>query len=271
MSEKEYINTNRELWEKNVEAHVGSEYYDVESFKKGRCTLRDIELKEIGDVSGKQLLHLMCHFGLDTLSWARRGADATGIDFSPKAIDYAGKLANELGLKAEFVCSNICELKENLSGQFDIVFTSEGVFAWLPDLVRWAEIIAHFLRPGGFFYMYEFHPVARIFEDEAEPGTAPSIRYPYFHSDEPYRFECESSYAVADIGACMANYEWFHSVGDILNSLINAGLRIEYFHEFPFSTEPSHPFLTKSEDGLWRYDKMPGGMPLMFSVQAVKS
>lgn len=141
-------------------------FYNVDEFKKGKITLKDIELAELGDVKNKSLLHLQCHFGLDTLSWARLGAEVTGVDFSEEAIEYAKRLSQELDIPARFICSNIYDTIELITDKFDIVFTSYGVLCWLPDLVEWAEIISHFLRCGGIFYIVEFHPVNNIFDNE---------------------------------------------------------------------------------------------------------
>lgn len=141
-----------------VDAHVCSEFYDVEGFKKGRSTLDKITLEGAGDVCGKSLLHLQCHFGLDTLSFARLSARVTGVDFSPKAIDHARILASELDIPATFVCSDLYDLADNLSGQYDIVFTSKGVLCWLPELEGWARVVSHFLKPGGFFFILESIP-----------------------------------------------------------------------------------------------------------------
>ena len=155
----EYLESNRALWDEWTSIHVRSEFYDVESFKRGGIRLRPYELEEIGDVAGKDVLHLQCHFGLDTLSFARLGARVTGADFSAPAIAQARALAEELGLDARFVQSNLYDLPSTLQGDFDVVYTSRGVIGWLPDLDRWAEVAAHFVRPGGIFYITEGHPV----------------------------------------------------------------------------------------------------------------
>jgi len=265
----EHLKANRELWDELTAIHAASEYYDVDGFKAGRCTLWPVEIEEVGDVAGKSLLHLQCHFGMDTLSWARLGANVTGVDFSSKAIELARSLAAEVGIAAEFVCCNIYDLPEHLDGEFDIVFTSEGAMAWLPDLTRWAEVIAHFLRPGGVFYIFEFHPIAGVFDDSWEVAE-PRLRYPYFHSDEPIVFEPSGSYADPDAGVHARSCEWSHSMADIVNGLIGAGLRIEFLHEFPFTTFHSHPFVARGADGLWRYEAGPDQLPLMFSIRAVK-
>ena len=140
----ERMEANRKHWDESVRVHVASKTYDVERFlsaRKGR--LKPIELEELGDVRGRSLLHLQCHFGLDTLSWAMEGANVTGIDFSEPAVKEARRLAGETGLDARFVVSNVYELPENLDGEFDFVFTSYGALNWLPDMTKWAEVVAH--------------------------------------------------------------------------------------------------------------------------------
>ena len=141
---EEYLKKNLDMWNDWAPLHAESEFYDVEGFKNGRNSLDSIELEEVGDVTGKSLLHLQCHFGMDTLSWARLGARVTGVDFSDKAIDIARSLSTELGIEADFICSSVYDLRKNLDGKFDIVYTSAGVLCWLPDLKQWAEIINHF-------------------------------------------------------------------------------------------------------------------------------
>ncbi len=265
----DYLKANREMWDKLTQIHVESNFYDVKGFKQGRCTLAQIETEEVGDVTGKSLLHLQCHFGLDTLSWARRGAVVTGIDFSEKAIEMARSLARETNIPAEFVCCNVYDLPKHLSREFSIVFTSAGVLTWLPDIREWGRVIARFVEPGGMFYLREFHPSSYMFDDDEE-AVVPAVRYPYFHCNEPLRFEDQGTYADRSAATFNVNYEWPHSLGDIVNSLIDAGLRLEWLHEFPFSQYRSHPFLTQGADRMWRYEKLSGGLPLMYSIKAVK-
>ena len=224
----------------------------------------------MGDVAGKSLLHLQCHFGMDTLSWARLGAHVTGVDFSAEAIALARSLSRELALEARFICSDIYALPDVLEEQFDIVFTSYGVLCWLPDLERWAQVIAHFLKPGGVFYIVEIHPFCDVFYDEAEAGEL-RVAYSYFHDPQPMRWESAGSYA--DRGAHVQHnisYEWMHSLSDIVNALLATGLHIEYLHEFPYCVYARFPFLEEGADGWWR---LPGGanlIPLTLSIKAHK-
>jgi SAM-dependent methyltransferase len=194
----------------------------------------------------------------------------TGVDFSEKGIALARSLSAELGIEATFIHSDVYELPDMLSGKFDIVFTSYGVLTWLPDLRRWAKVIAHFLRPGGIFYIAEIHPFAWIFYDE-EDAEELKVFYPYFHAAEPLRFEEEGSYAAPGAEVVhTVTYEWVHSLGDVVNSLISAGLRIEFLHEFPYACYEMFPFLVQDEQGWWRLRESDGAIPMTFSLKATK-
>jgi len=261
------MKSNRGLWNEWTPHHAQSEFYDLEGFKNGRCTLKSIELEELGDVSGKSLLHLQCHFGMDTLSWARRGAKVTGVDFSDNAIDIARSLSKELGIEASFICSNIYDLPQNLDGEFDIVFTSYGVICWIPDLKKWAEVIAHFLKPGGIFYIVTGHPFATVF-NESKDATELEIIRSYFHSLEPEGYLPDGSYAVSNISVSNRGYEWTHSLSDVINALINAGLKIEFLHEFPLGFFKAYPIMEQDEAGWWHIEG--DRIPLTFSLKAIR-
>lgn len=259
---------NQALWDELVGVHVGATgTYDVDGFKAGRSTLRSIEVEEVGDTDGKQLLHLQCHFGMDTLSWARRGAQVVGADFSAEAISLARRLSAEVGVPAEFVCSDVYELPNNLSRKFDIVFTSYGILCWLPDLPRWAAVIEHFLEPGGFFYIVEQHPAGNVFTDRDGELVASEA---YFDVG-PFVETTEGSYADRTaVLRAKTSYEWQHPLSDIVNALTGVGLRVEFLHEFPFCMFQKLPSMVRSDDGWWR---VPGrdDLPFLFSLKASKS
>ena len=255
---------NRNNWDERTPAHAVSDLYDVEGFKKGRITLTDIERQEVGDVSGKTLLHLQCHFGLDTMSWSRLGAKATGVDFSDTAIGLARALNEELGLGVRFISSNIYDLPDALEEQFDIVFTSYGVLNWLPDIASWAEVVRNHLKPAGVFYIVEFHAFAAVFEASETGDMVPTYRY--FHH-ELFFEGGEPSYAGKEIIET-PTYEWQHSLSDIVCALIDAGLRIEFLHEFPFTCYQAHPVMERGNDGWWRLPRHNESFPQMFSIRA---
>ncbi len=190
---EEWLALNRALWDERVPIHVASDFYDVDAFLAGASTLRSFELEEVGDVSGLTLLHAQCHFGLDTLSWARRGARVTGLDFSEPAIAAARKLAADAGIEAEFVASDVYEAAAALGGrQFDVVYTGLGALNWLPDVERWARVMASLVAPGGRFYLAEFHPFSAVFAEDAL-----TVKYPYFHT-EPFMWDEPGTYADAE-------------------------------------------------------------------------
>ncbi len=267
--EPAYQRANRTLWNEFTEIHANSAFYDVEAFKAGRNRLHPLEMTELGEVRGKSLLHLQCHFGLDTLSWARMGAEATGVDLSEKAITLAESLSQECHIPARFVRSDIYGLPNVLDGTFDIVYTSYGVLCWLPDLAGWAKVAAHYLAPGGTFYMAEYHPFANIFDNSAE-ATGLRISAAYFDQG-PFIYQPGVSYADPDTPVKAPEaYEWQHTMGEILSALTGAGLRLEFLHEFPYTNYQALPFLIEDGDRRWTLPDKASTIPLMFSIRARK-
>ncbi|MBI5093105.1 MAG: methyltransferase domain-containing protein [Candidatus Hydrogenedentes bacterium] len=263
-----YLEVNRAIWNASTPIHVASAFYDVPGFKAGRCTVFEVERAEVGDVSGKSLLHLQCHFGMDTLSWARLGARVVGVDFSDVAIAQAQALAAETGIDARFVCSDVYALRERVHEQFDVVFTSQGVLCWLPDVMEWGRIAAHFLRPGGVFYIHEFHPIGLFYQP---PGVVAVLDgETYARRGEPIRSEQRGTYADLDADICMPEYEWPYTLGDVVTALASAGLRIEFLHEFDHCAYPAQPGFVRRADGFWYCPHNSSGLPLMFSIRATK-
>ena len=271
----EAIAANQRLWDIWTRIHAEGDFYDLAAFREGGIRIRPYELELIGEVAGRSLLHLQCHFGIDTLSFARLGAHVTGADLSPAAVEAASSLAVDLGFPdARFVQSNLYDLPKNLDGEFDIVYTSRGVLGWLPDIRAWAQIVAHFLAPGGTFFITEIHPVVQAFENE---GVAPGelrLAYPYWEHPEPLTFAVTGSYAdpTADVGDGVVEHGWDHGLGEIVTALIEAGLRIEALVEHPFLAWKAD-FLVEDPPGSddWRLPPgSKGDLPLMFSLKATK-
>ena len=249
-----------------MDIHAASKEYDLEGFLAGKNSLHRIELEKIGDVSDKKLLHLQCHFGLDTISWARLGAKATGVDFSDTAIELAREIAKKTDVDTEFVCSNIYDLPENHEGEYDIVFTSYGVLCWLNNIDRWGEIIAHYLKPGGRFLIVESHPFMWVFDDNSEEL---GVKYSYWHQDDPLSWEDEGTYADAEAKITnKKSYEWQHTVSDVLNALIKAGLTIDEVDEFPELVWAYTPASKKVDDEWFRIPGDP--LPQCWSILASK-
>jgi len=270
MDEK-YFEANKKMWNEFAKEHfkTESDFYNVREFLEGKTTLRKFEQEEIGDVKGKKLLHLQCHFGLDTLSWVREGAIVTGVDFSDEAIKLANQLSEQAKLKANFICANVYDLPSVLDEKFDIAYTSVGVLCWLNDLKKWAEVIAHTLKPGGIFYICDGHPLSHIFDVDEKENFIP--KHDYFPKNEPMEFIADGSYAAKDKHMePTTEYEWNHSLSEIINSLINAGLRIQFLNEYPFSSMQIYSFTEQDENGYYRIPKTKIQIPIIFTLKAVK-
>ncbi len=259
--------TNQAHWDEVAPIHIEA-YEEVALLKAGGIALDEIELHEVGDVTGKTLLHLQCHIGTDTLSWARQGAIVTGVDFSAASIAAARQLAQETGLDATFIEAGVYDLPNVLEGQFDIVYTSRGVLCWLRDLDEWARIIAHFLKPGGLFYIMESHPMWNTFE-ETESGELKPL-YSYFHTAEPVRWEADGDYADDTYTHEVASYEWTWSLSDILNALLKAGLRLESFNEYDRLFFKLFPGMMPCIERWYHYPQYGGKLPWIFTLTARK-
>jgi SAM-dependent methyltransferase len=254
-----YIDTNRNSWNRRTAIHFRSKFYDVEGFLNGASSLNSIELSELGHVKDKTLLHLQCHFGLDTLSWAREGAIVTGVDFSDEAIRKAQDLCTEARLDAEFLCADVCDFGRKTQSKFDIVFTSYGAICWLPDLQEWARTIANCLKSDGTFYMVEFHPCHDVFAG-----------YSYFPKAAP-DFEEAGTYTENSEGFKASSYTWSHSLSDVINSLISAGIEIEQFNEFPYSPYDCFDQMEEKEPGRYYIKHNRQEIPLLFSIKGTKT
>ena len=261
---EQYFEANKSLWNQRTTIHKDSAFYDLAGFKAGANVLTPIELNEIGEVSGKSLLHLQCHFGMDTMSFSRMGAKCTGVDLSDEAIRLATEINEELKLDAKFVCCNVYNTSAFIKEQFDIVFTSYGTIGWLPDLDPWAQVIADRLKPRGFFYMAEFHPVVWMFDDDFT-----HIKYCY-DNKELIVMEDQPTYTGDENEIKGKEYSWNHSISEVLNALINAGLKIEFFNEHTFSPYANFKNTVETEKGKWHIKGMEGKIPMVYSMKAGK-
>lgn len=258
----QYISLNRQLWNLRTPFHIDSEFYDVIGFLKGKNTLNEIELSLLGDVHGKKILHLQCHFGLDTLSLARMGAQVTGVDFSDVAIEKANELAGSTNIPARFVCCNIYDLPQHLDETFDLVFTSYGTIGWLPDLDAWAAIIKRYLKPEGKFVFAEFHPVIWMFDNDME-----KITYSYFKSTPVIETEA-STYADTKAAINMESVSWNHGLAEVISALLSHGLKITTFEEFNYSPYNCFTNMIAIEPGKYQFKHHEDRMPLVYALKA---
>jgi SAM-dependent methyltransferase len=278
-----YFDANRSWWDTVVPIHEASRGYDREGFLRGEKPLCPVELAELGPhVASKRLLHLQCHFGMDTLNWARLGAAVTGLDFSAPAIEAARRLSADSGIPGHFVHANVYDAPAVLSAEFDVVYTGVGALNWLPDVRGWARAATACLRPGGLLYVYEGHPMMWTLDDQREDRLLVA-RERYFELPEPTPFEGDSTYVDGPRFAPRRNYEWNHGLGEIVSAVIDAGLRVEFLHEHREVPWQALPWMepvgrgTMGADGRYQSNRMwqlPEAqrqlVPLMYSLRAAK-
>lgn len=259
-----YLEINKKSWNAKVDPHLKSDFYFVDEFLQGRSSLNSIELELLGELSGKSILHLQCHFGQDSISLSRIGAEVTGVDLSDKAIEAARDLAKKCGTDTKFICSDVYTLPDILDEKFDIVYTSYGVIGWLPDLDQWAAVISHFLKPGGKFVMAEFHPAVWMFDDDFTKVT-----YSYFN-EKPILETYEGTYADKSADIVQEYVMWNHSLGEVLQNLIKHKIGIDTFQEFDWSPYPCFNHVEEFEKGKWRISQFGNKMPLVYSLKGQK-
>lgn len=262
--EENYIAINRQLWNTKTDVHLKSEFYDHANFMNGKSSLNSIELELLGDLSGKTVLHLQCHFGQDTISLSRLGAEVIGVDLSDKAIENAQQIAKETNSNATFICCDIYDLPNHLDTQFDIVFTSYGTIGWLPDLNKWAEIVARYLKPNGQFVFVEFHPFVWMFDSNFE-----KIDYNYFNSGAIIETE-SGTYADKTAEITHEFVVWNHSLSDVINSLIKNGIEINTFEEYDYSPYNCFNKTIEFEPNKFRIEHLDDKIPMVYSLSASK-
>jgi SAM-dependent methyltransferase len=274
MSEPEWRRANRAAWDQFVSLHIGPRGYDLSDLRAGNGRLTPIEEAELPPVEGRRILHLQCHFGADSLRLAQRGARVIGLDFSARAIEVARTLTNELGLadRVRFVHADLYDAVQAVPAPhgFDIVFVTWGAICWLPDLARWAQIVAAMLRPGGSLYLAEGHPCGYVFDDAAGSSSGmPGLFAPYF-SREPVIETDPHDYEVPEARLADATvYMWNHPLGEIVTSLTAAGLTLDWLHEHDAVPWRMFRILIKDAAGLYRWPDTPW-LPLAFSLTATR-
>jgi 2-polyprenyl-3-methyl-5-hydroxy-6-metoxy-1,4-benzoquinol methylase len=262
--EENYLAINRATWNQKTEVHIQSDFYAVDAFLNGKNTLNGIELDLLGDVRGKRILHLQCHFGQDSISLARLGAQVTGIDLSDRAIEQATAYAQQLAVDATFICCDVYSLPQHLDAEFDIVFTSYGTIGWLPDLQRWAAVVSRFLKPGGRFIMAEFHPLVWMFNDQFD-----AIIYRYFNDSAIVETET-GTYADKAAQMVSQSVTWNHALSEVITSLLHEKLHLVALQEFDYS--PYNCFNCMKEDapGKFRIAHLGNRIPMVYALVAEK-
>ncbi len=262
--ENNYIEINKHSWNNRTETHLSSTFYNLEGFLKGESSLNPIELEILGDIKGKSILHLQCHFGQDSISLSRLGAKVTGIDLSDKAIENARRIAKETNSDVEFICCDLYDLEKHLDKQFDIVFTSYGTITWLPDLDKWGKLISRFLKPHGKFVFVEFHPVVWMFDDNFE-----KIGYNYFNVEAIVETE-NGTYADKNANISQSYVTWNHSLSEVLSSLLNNSLKLTEIQEYDYSPYDVFSNMIEFQPKKYRIKHLDNKIPMIYSIVAVK-
>ncbi|MBW3519862.1 bifunctional 2-polyprenyl-6-hydroxyphenol methylase/3-demethylubiquinol 3-O-methyltransferase UbiG [Flavobacterium sp. NKUCC04_CG] len=259
-----YIEINKHSWNNRTATHLNSEFYNLAGFLKGETSLNSIELDLLKDIKGKRILHLQCHFGQDTISLSRLGAEVTGVDLSDKAIEIARKIAKETNSEAQFICCDLYDLEKHLDTQFDMVFTSYGTITWLPDLDKWGKLISRFLKPGGKFIFVEFHPVVWMFDDNFE-----KIDYNYFNVAPIIETE-NGTYADKNADISQSYVTWNHSMSEVITALVNNSIALNEIQEFDYSPYNIFSCMMESEPKKYRIKHLDNKIPLVYSIVGTK-
>jgi len=260
----DYLKINKDTWNKKTALHVASDFYNMKAFMQGENSLKEIELALLGDVKGKNILHLQCHFGQDSISLARLGANVTAIDLSDVAIEKAKALAEEMKVNVDFICCNVYDALKFCDKQFDIVFTSYGVIGWLPDLEKWTHIVSQFLKPKGQFVFVEFHPVVWMFDNDLK-----EVAYSYFKDEAIVETE-KGTYADRAADIEQTSITWNHGLSEVIQNLLKQGLEIISFEEFNYS--PYNCMTNMEEIGKNQFQVKHFGnkIPLVYALSAIK-
>ena len=262
---KDYHHDNLQSWNERAKKHVNTEFYDQKAFMAGKSSLKEIELALLPDLEGLRVLHLQCHFGQDSLSLARMGAQVTAVDFSQDAIDIARRLAEELSLPVEFICSDVMAADLLKGRTFDLVFMSYGVLVWHEDLAPLAELIARCLNPDGRLLLVEFHPFMQMYDDATRHLT-----HSYFQ-DGPISGVESGTYADRKDSEEISYTVWNHSLGEIMSALLGAGITPEYFQEYDFSPYPCFNNLENVGTDRYMLKGMEGKVPMVFALRGRKT
>ncbi len=263
-SDKNYLAVNKELWNAKTAIHINSSFYDIPAILAGKSSLIGPELSLIDDIKGKKVLHLQCHFGLDSLSLARMGASVVGLDFSQSAIDRAIALYEDQDVDLSFVCTDVYSAEDELDSKFDMIYTSYGTIGWLPDLNKWAAVIERLLKPNGKLVFAEFHPVVWMFNE----GFT-ELEYSYFNR-ESIHIQSEGTYADRNSNIDKEEISWNHPLTDVFNALFNAGLNISQFKEFDYSPYACFDPIVKIDDNKYQIEGLEGKLPMMYYLVAQK-
>jgi SAM-dependent methyltransferase len=270
-----YLDVNRAGWDSRAPAHAASPDYMMDRFAADPAFISDVvrfDLPRLGDVTGMRGVHLQCHIGTDTVSLARLGARMTGLDLSPASLAEARAFAERVGADVDFVEADVYSAPDVLpAGAFDLVFTGIGALCWLPDIRRWAGVVAHLLAPGGRLFLREGHPLLWAL-GELSGDDIPPLGYSYFEQPEPLVFTDSGTYVTTDVELGQwTSHEWNHGLGEIISALLDAGMQLTSLTEHdsvPWDALPG--LMVKDDAGEYRLRQRPERLPASYTLTAVK-
>ena len=272
---EDYAELNRASWDERAPAHAASRDYAVDQFASDPGHLSEVvrfDLPLLGDIGGLRCIHLQCHIGTDTVSLARLGADMTGLDFSPASLAQARRIARLAGADVRFVEAAVYDAPGALGPElFDLVYTGIGALCWLPDIARWARVVAGLLRPGGRLFIREGHPVLWALDDPRPDGLL-AVEYPYFEREEAMVFDEGGTYVDTDaVFTHNRTHEWNHGLGEIVTALMAGGMDLTGLVEHdsvPWDALPGQ--MEPVGGGEWRLADRPWRLPHTYTLQAVR-
>ncbi len=273
------LRANRENWDARTPVHVASDFYGLDGSRTADHWFAPFEWDDLGPLAGRDVLHLQCHLGTETRAFAERGAAHTvGLDFSGAALDQARLLAARDGLDIEFVQADVHQAAEALGGRrFDVVYTGKGALCYLPDLPRWAQVIAGLLRPGGMLYVVEFHPLLNSLGPAPDPAQDPDdarllLAHDYLEGRGALRSDTPHTYTDGPpVEGATTSYEWRHGLGETVNALVGAGLTVDRLRETDLLPWKRFATMEQADNGWWRLPPQEPRIPLLFALRAVRS
>ena len=265
---RQLIEANRANWDARTPIHVASKFYGA---REAAEWFAPFEWTDMGPLAGLDVVHLQCHLGTETIEFARRGARACGLDFSPVSVAAARSVAVAAGVAVDYVESDVYDAVESLgAARFDLVYTGKGSVVYLPDLVAWAEQVRGILKPGGRFYLVEFHPLLNALG--VAPGSADDlvIRNDYLGGRGPVKRDGTHTYTDGPaLQEATVAYEWMHGVGEVVSALATAGLRVDLVRETSELPWPRWSSMRRTESGWFVLPDDQPRIPLLYAIRAV--
>ncbi|MGW7255246.1 class I SAM-dependent methyltransferase [Streptomyces sp. NPDC054834] len=266
------MRTNQENWDARTPVHVASRFYGLDQTPDPARWFAPFEWDDLGDLGGRDVLHLQCHLGTETIAFAQRGARTVGLDFSAASVAAARTVADRAGLDVTYVRANVYDAAEALGQQrFDVVYTGKGALCYLPDLPLWAQTVSRLLRPGGRLYVVEFHPLLNALGPKPAPGEGPELllRHDYLGGRGPVHRDATYTYTDGPaVEGARDSYEWMHGIDEVVNAATEAGMTIRRLRESDELPWPRWPQMVRTPSGWWRLPEP--RIPLLYSLLAIR-